>query len=107
MAMPPMPPQGSAPAPQEGAPQDGGAPDEGAVDQPSDPKQLLIEVHTGLSKILQAAQKAGAPTSVLKQLQTSLDSFRGAVEEMIGGGGQQQHQVAPSEVGGNPNAVPM
>lgn len=107
-----MPPAQDAMPPQQ--PDAGGAPppdDAGGGDQ-QDPKQVLIEVNTGLAKILDVAMKAGAPDSVVKQFKMALDSFRGGVEELMSGKqgqppGMQQHQVAPSEVGGNPNAVPM
>ncbi len=114
MAMPPMPPESQgAPAPDEGPAEQ--SQDQG--EQGQDPKQLLVDVHSGLAKVAQLAASAGAPPTVLKQLQVSLDSFRSAVEEMLnmkGGGdsgaapaGQEMHSMAPSEVGGNPNARPM
>lgn len=99
MAMPPadapMPPQAETAE----QPQGGG----------EDPKQLIIDVHTGLAKIVQMVE-GKAPEPIVKQLEGSLQAFRSAMEALMGGGGQPQPADSGSsspEQGGNPNAVPM
>ena len=109
MAMPPnapMPPQDNA---AEDA-QDGGADDAQEQAGGASGKELIVSVHSGLAKVVQLASKAGAPEDVVAELQSSLDSFRSAIEKLMGGASGPKpasNGSASPEQGGNPNAVPM
>lgn len=105
-----MPPQDSAPPPQA-APQDEGAAEQPAdqSDQSGDPKQLLIDVNSGLAKVAALVAKAGAPPDIVKELEQCVQMYRSAVGKLMGGGGSSpadQGSGSP-EAGGNPNAQPM
>lgn len=104
-----MPPQDSAPPAADPQGQQPAPPQQEGEGQQDDPKQLLIDVHSGLSKVVALATQAGAPDSVVKELNMSLQSFRSAVEQMLGqgGGGKVKVGVASDMQGGNPNAEPM
>lgn len=101
----PMPPD--APMPQEAE-----APAEQPAQGGGDAKQLLMDVNSGLAKIVQLAAKGGAPKEIVAELDASLQSFRSAVSKLMGGGAPSGPQPADAgsaapEAGGNKNAVPM
>lgn len=106
MAMPP-PDSASPPdqAPPEGAPQEGPPSD----DQVEDPKQLLMDVNSGLAKIASLVSKAGAPPDVVKDLEQCVQLYRSAVGKLLGVGGSSpaDQGMGSPEAGGNPNAQPM
>ena len=70
---------------------------------------VFVQTDASLSKLAQvAAQNPNIPDSAKEALQTALEAFRSASQEILAAakGGQQAGPVAP-ESGGAPGAVPF